>query len=141
MLYYTLIIHSDIGIEGASELYEIHPLLSARPEILKTSQYLQSQLISISTRILFTVSTAGHMASTDTLAEHWITSVISPALSDPTGGASALVEAFQKICKIDWTELGLCEECMREKREEWKEEINNIWEKIDKWLEPRRFKK
>lgn len=133
-LYYALITHSDIGIEDSSEPYEIHPILSSHPEIVKTCQHLQSQLISHFTPILFTVSTAGHMACTDAIAEHWMTSVISPSLSDPTGGVSAPIETLQMICEINWGELGLCEECVRDKTEEWKGEINNIWEKMDEWL-------
>ena len=72
------------------------------------------------------------MACTDALAEHWMTSVIGPALADPTGGVSAPIEALQKICEIDWKELGLCEECVRDKREEWKGEVvYPIWEKME----------
>jgi len=133
-LYYALITHTNVGVEDLSEPPEIHPILSSRPEIIKTSQHLQSQLISHFTPILFTVSTAGHMACTDALAEHWMTSVIGPALSDPTGGVSAPIEALQKICEIDWLELGLCEECVRNKREEWKGEMDTIWGKMDEWL-------
>jgi len=74
------------------------------------------------------------MACTDAIAEHWMNSVIGPALSDPTGGVSAPIEALQKICEIDWSELGLCEECVRDKREEWKGEVDTIWEKMGEWL-------
>ena len=129
-----MITHTDIGVDDSSEPSEIHPLLSSRPEIIKTSQHLQSQLISYFTPILFTVSTAGHMRCTDALAEHWMTSVIGPALSDPTGGVSAPIEALQKIYDINWVELGLCEECVCAKREEWKREVDTIWEKMDGWL-------
>jgi hypothetical protein len=73
------------------------------------------------------------MACTDALAEHWTSAVVSPALSDPTRGVSAPLEALQKICEIDWTALGLCEECVRHKREEWKGEMDTIWEKMDEW--------
>jgi len=134
-LYYALITHSDIGIKVSSETQQIHPILSSYPEVLKASQHLQSQFISHTTPILFTVSTASHMECTDALAEHWMASVISPALSDPTGGVSAPIEALQKMCEIDWTELGLCEECVRNKREEWKGEIDTMWEKMDEWLD------
>jgi hypothetical protein len=129
-----LVTHTNIGIEDSSEPSDIHPILSSHPEIIKTSQHFQSQLISHFTPVLFTVSTAGHMACTDALAEHWMTSVIGPALSDPTGGVSAPIEALEKICEIDWIKLGLCEECVRNKREEWKGEVDTIWEKMDGWL-------
>ena len=129
-----MIIHTNIGIEDSSEPPQIHPILSSHPDIIKTSQHLQSQLISHFTPILFTVSTAGHMPCTDALAEHWMTSVIGPALSDPTGGVSAPIEALQKICEIDWVGLGLCEECVQDKREEWKREMDTIWEKMDEWI-------
>ncbi|KAF9789770.1 hypothetical protein BJ322DRAFT_1044110 [Thelephora terrestris] len=135
-LYYALITHSDIGVEGedSSEPHEIHPILSSHPELVKTCQHLQSKLISHFTPVLFTVSTAGHMACTDALADHWMASVIGPALSDPTGGVSAPIEALQKIREINWKELDLCEECVQDKREEWKGEVDTIWEKMDEWL-------
>lgn len=63
-----------------------------------------------------------------------MTWVIGPALSDPSRGVSTPIEALQKICEIDWTELGLCEGCVRDKREEWKGEIDTIWKKMDEWL-------
>jgi hypothetical protein len=129
-----LITHTNIGIEDSSEPSDIHPILSSHPEIIETSQHFQSQLISHFTPVLFTVSTAGHMTCTDALAEHWMTSVIGPALSDPAGGVSAPIEALEKICEIDWIKLGLCEECVRNKREEWKGEVDTIWEKMDGWL-------
>jgi len=133
-LYYALITHTNIGVDDSSELSKLHPILRSHPEIIKTSHRLQSQLISHFTPILFTVSTAGHMSCTDAIAEHWMTSVIGPALSDPTGGVSAPIETLQKIREIDWIELGLCEECVRDKREEWKGEADKIWEKMDEWL-------
>jgi len=133
-LYYALITHTNIGVEDPSEATEIHPILSSHPEIIKAAQHLQSQLISHFTPILFTVSTAGHMACTDAFAEHWMTSVIGPALSDPTGGVNAPIEALEKLRELDWAELGLCEECIRNKREEWKGEMDIIWEKADEWL-------
>lgn len=121
-------------MEDSSETAEIHPALSSHPEIVKTAQHLQTQLISHFTPILFTVSTAGHMACTDAFAEHWMTSVIGPALSDPTGGVNAPIEALEKLRELDWVGLGLCEECVRDKREEWKAEMGTIWEKMDEWL-------
>jgi len=74
------------------------------------------------------------MPRTDALAEHWMTSVIGLALSDPTRGVSAPIEALQEIYEIDWTGLGLCEEYVRDEREGWKGEINTIWERTDEWL-------
>ena len=75
------------------------------------------------------------MACTEAIAEHWMPSVIGPALSDPTGGVNAPIEALQKICEIDWTKLGLCEECVQDKRKEWEGEVDTIWEKMDQWLD------
>ena len=134
MLYYALITHTNIGVDDSSEHSEIHPILASRPEIVKTSQHFQSQLISHFTPILFTVSTAGHMACTDALAEHWMTSVIGPALSDPARGVNAPIEALQEICEIDWKELGLCEGCVGDKSKEWIGEMNTIWDKMGDWF-------
>jgi hypothetical protein len=75
------------------------------------------------------------MACTDAFAEHWMSWVISPALLDHTRGVSAPIEALRKICEIDWAKLGLCGECVQNKREEWKGEIDTIWEKMDEWLD------
>ena len=61
-------------------------------------------------------------------------SVTSPALSDPTVGVNAPIEALEKLHELNWVKLGLCEECVRDKREEWKGEMDIIWEKMDEWL-------
>lgn len=63
-----------------------------------------------------------------------MTSVIGPALSDAAGGVSAPIEALQKICEVDWKELGLCDECVQDKRKEWRGEMDKVWEKMGEWL-------
>ena len=35
---------------------------------------------------------------------------------------------------IEWEKEGLCGECCVEKRREWEEEIETVWEKVDGWI-------
>lgn len=60
-----------------------------------------------------------------------MTSVTSPALSDPAGGMNAPIGALEKLRELNLAELGLCKKCVRDKRAEWKGEMDNIWEKMD----------
>ena len=87
------------------------------------------------TPILFTVATAGHMACTDVFAEKWMPLVISPALED--NGLCRPLETLERIIAIDWAKEGLCEECVRDKTEEWRAEQKLVWDGIDEWLSSR----
>jgi hypothetical protein len=59
--------------------------------------------------------------------------VIGPALAD--GGVSQPIETLQNIIDVDWKSLGMCDECIAQKKVEWKGEMDVVWEKIDEWLQ------
>ncbi|KAI0073956.1 hypothetical protein K474DRAFT_125858 [Panus rudis PR-1116 ss-1] len=102
------------------------------PELRQRCKTLLDQLIDHFTPILFTVATAGHMACTDVFAETWMPVVIGPALE--TSGLCKPIETLQTIMDIDWKSHGLCDECVKEKREEWRGEQEVIWKKMNEWL-------
>lgn len=58
--------------------------------------------------------------------------VIQPALEN--NGLCRPLETLQTIMDLDWESHGLCKECVRDKREEWKKEQTAVWEKMDYWL-------
>lgn len=92
-----------------------------------------TQIITYFTPILFTPATAPHMACTDVFAETWMPLVIQPALE--CDGVYKPLETLQKMRDIDWLQHGLCKSCAQEKREEWKREQEDVWMKLDMWLE------
>lgn len=59
--------------------------------------------------------------------------VIEPALDN--GGVYKPLETLQDIIDICWDEHGLCATCVNEKRDEWHREQQNVWEKVDGWLD------
>jgi hypothetical protein len=85
------------------------------------------------TPILFTPATTSHMACTDVFADTWMFRVIQPALEN--AGVYKPLETLQKIIDTDWGELGLCSSCVIEKRAEWTRVQEEIWEKMDDWID------
>lgn len=73
------------------------------------------------------------MACTDIFAEQWMPLVIAPSLSDD--GVSQPFETLQRIIDTDWKSLGMCEDCVEEKKIEWRGEMDMVWEKMDVWLQ------
>lgn len=102
------------------------------PELTKRCQKLLDDLVGHFTPILFTVATAGHMACTDVFAEQWMPLVIQPALEN--SGLCRPLETLQTVIDLDWKAHGMCDECVKEKREEWCDEQRAIWRKLDGWL-------
>lgn len=94
--------------------------------------HLMHALIAHFTPTLYTVASAGHMACTDALAEHWMTLVILPSLSDD--GVYKPVETLERIKEVRWEEVGLCEACCAEKRREWEEEKGVVWSRMAEWM-------
>jgi len=130
-LYYTLVTTTDIGIEDTAQKNTQSSSLD--PSTVIRCQRLFSKLIGHFSPILFTVSTASHMACTDVFAEKWMALVIGPSFAND--GVAQPFETLQRITDIDWISAGLCEECFAEKKAEWRDEMNVVWEKIDFWLE------
>lgn len=91
-----------------------------------------TELINHFTPILFTPAATPHMACTDVFADVWMPLVIQPALEDD--GVYKPLETLERIRNVDWRKHGLCEDCVKEKREEWREEQENIWKLMDGWL-------
>ncbi|KAI0827301.1 hypothetical protein BC628DRAFT_1502265 [Trametes gibbosa] len=130
-LYYSIATHShdhddDTTDSAASRRSPLSPELAAR------CNALLDNLISHFTPILFTVATANHMACTDVLADRWMPLVIQPALDE--NGLCRPLETLEQIIAVDWAAEGLCEECVRDKRAEWRDEQMDVWARMDGWL-------
>jgi hypothetical protein len=97
-----------------------------------------SDLIAHFTPILFTPPATAHMACTDVFADKWMPLVIQPSLDDH--GVCAPLETLDKIKKVDWAQEGLCGSCLTDKVQEWTEEQDTIWEKMDGWVKDERMK-
>ncbi|KAI0364914.1 hypothetical protein BV20DRAFT_955300 [Pilatotrama ljubarskyi] len=137
-LYYSIATHShdadaDEVADGSQSTSSTHrPTPKLSPELSARCDALLEQLVSHFTPILFTVATAGHMACTDVFAEKWMPLVIQPALDD--NGLCRPLETLERIIAIDWAAEGLCGECVRDKREEWRGEQREVWARMDGWL-------
>ncbi|TFY52228.1 hypothetical protein EVJ58_g10135 [Rhodofomes roseus] len=145
-LFYTIATHANLqhdepeglvpGVSAPKDAEPVEPSpanqFNLSPELTKRCQRLLDDLVAHFTPILFTVATAGHMACTDVFAEQWMPLVIQPALEN--SGLCRPLETLQTIIDLDWKAQGVCEECVRDKREEWKEEQGTVWEKMNGWL-------
>lgn len=60
--------------------------------------------------------------------------MIQPALED--SGVSKPLETLERIKNIDWESVGLCKECCKSKRQEWDEEADEFWAKLEVWVDP-----
>lgn len=144
-LFYTLATHANLdhdepeeyallGTSAQGAPTNANPLsrFNLSPTLTTRCQVLLDDLIAHFTPILFTVATAGHMACTDVFAEKWMPLVITPALAN--NGLCHPLETLQTIMDLDWAAEELCEECVREKRAEWRDEQRTVWERMDGWL-------
>ncbi|KAK0467948.1 uncharacterized protein EV420DRAFT_1502073 [Desarmillaria tabescens] len=93
---------------------------------------LMANLINHFTPILFTPPATSHMACTDVFADKWMPLVIQPALEDD--GVYKPLESLERIKLIDWRKEGLCASCVEDKKVEWTEEQETVWNLIDGWL-------
>ncbi|KAJ3784501.1 hypothetical protein GGU10DRAFT_388255 [Lentinula aff. detonsa] len=96
------------------------------------SHTISSNLISFFTPLLFTPPPTSHMECTDALAGYWMPLVISPAIEDSAMGKP--LQTLERMKNVNWTEYGICEECVRDKREEWTEEQSRVWKLMDEWI-------
>ncbi|OCH92256.1 hypothetical protein OBBRIDRAFT_751737 [Obba rivulosa] len=140
-LYYSLATNSNLehdDPDGPSSRptspAPVRPDLS--PELAARCRTLLDQLVAHFTPVLFTVATAHHMACTNVFAEAWMPLVIQPALEG--SGLCRPLETLQTIMDLDWAAHGLCADCVRDKREEWKGEQQAVWDAMDDWLGLRR---
>ncbi|KAK0498396.1 hypothetical protein EDD18DRAFT_1157553 [Armillaria luteobubalina] len=93
---------------------------------------LMADLINHFTPILFTPPATSHMDCTDVFADKWMPLVIQPALEDD--GVYKPLESLERIKLIDWRKEGLCASCVEDKKAEWTEEQETVWNLIDGWL-------
>jgi len=111
---------------------KLHTPVPVSPAAAERCSHLMSETIAYFTPILFTPATTSHMACTDVFADTWMSLVIQPALD--SDGVYKPLEMLQKIIEIDWASYGLCVSCCVEKRNEWRNEQEDIWTRMDKWL-------
>ncbi|TFK18860.1 hypothetical protein FA15DRAFT_674944 [Coprinopsis marcescibilis] len=93
---------------------------------------LLNRLISHFTPTLYTPATGSHMGCTDRFADMWMPCVIQPSFEDD--GVYKPLETLEKIKGINWVKEGICEACAEEKRQEWTEEQDKVWVKLDEWI-------
>ncbi|OBZ69284.1 hypothetical protein A0H81_10882 [Grifola frondosa] len=132
-LYYSLATNANLehgDADGTVTPLSSRPNIS--PEVMERCTKLLNQLVDHFTPILFTVATAHHMECTDVFAEAWMPLVIQPALE--SNGLCCPLETLQTIIELDWAAHGLCAECVKDKREEWRGEQQDVWDKMDEWL-------
>ncbi|KAF9450268.1 hypothetical protein P691DRAFT_726395 [Macrolepiota fuliginosa MF-IS2] len=120
--------------ESESKLLDSPSQISSRsaPNDMKLCKRLMARVIEHFTPILFTPATTPHMACTDVFADTWMNSVILPAIED--NGVYKPIETLERIKELAWAQHGLCASCVVEKREEWTEEQENVWQLVEKWL-------
>lgn len=114
---------STPGIEKGTQLTESD---------VRLCESLMTRVIDHFTPILFTPATTPHMGCTDVFADTWMTCVISPAIE--SGGVYRPIETLERMRSLDWVKHGLCSACVEEKDKEWREEQENVWNMIERWL-------
>lgn len=127
-LLYAVIVTTEFDVEEHSNVlgagkYNVHSLCGR----------VMQQLVDYFTPVFFTIPTGSHMECTETFARNWMSLAIEPAIQN--GGIYKPFETLRKIQEVDWKALGLCDECCEEKHDEWEQEADNIWLKIQKWID------
>ncbi|OJA14272.1 hypothetical protein AZE42_08832 [Rhizopogon vesiculosus] len=125
--------NSTNGSPGSLEPRHVLP-----PADVERCRSLMNGIVEHFTPILFTPPATLHMACTDVFADRWMSLVIQPAISN--SGVYKPLEMLEQIKQIDWAAEGLCAACVREKREEWTQEQEDVWKKMDLWLTPEHTK-
>ncbi|KAJ3827135.1 hypothetical protein EV361DRAFT_147655 [Lentinula raphanica] len=124
LLYYLATqTHQELNVSIPSHIHNT---------ISNLSHSVSSNLISFFTPLLFTPPPTSHMECTDALAEHWMPLVISPAIDDSAMGKP--LQTFEKMKNVNWTKYGICEDCVEDKKKEWSEEQDKVWELMDGWI-------
>jgi hypothetical protein len=59
--------------------------------------------------------------------------VLQPAIDN--GGMFKPLEMLKMMREVDWEGVGVCKSCAEEKRKEWTEEAEVVWEKLGSWLD------
>ena len=123
---------SDTAVPDASTKPSINGTPHVSPADRALCETLLEKVIAHFTPILYTPAAGLHMQCTDVFAEYWMPYVIQPSLEDD--GVYKPMESLERIKNIDWEKAGLCPECAVEKRKEWSEEQEMVWNLIDEWI-------
>ncbi|KAI9568051.1 hypothetical protein HD554DRAFT_2205210 [Boletus coccyginus] len=136
-IYYSLMTTTDFEPSSDSDATHNEHTAPSKPIALTSTdvarcQDLMNGILAHFTPILFEPSVTPHMACTNLLADKWFPLVTQSAIA----GESVYkpLEALEQLKNIDWGAEGLCAACVREKREEWTNEQEDVWEKMDAWL-------
>ncbi|KAI5121384.1 hypothetical protein M0805_001197 [Coniferiporia weirii] len=151
-LYYSYTIHPEITFEEVSpESNEATQEIITDLQPDTTSSHisgaeavicerLMTKIAEYFSSILFQPPAALHMECTDVYASLWMERAVQPAISE--NGTANPFATLRRLRSLDWRREtsvngGLpepCEECLKQKRDEWEEEALTIWKLMDAWL-------
>lgn len=125
--------------KGSEEDPKLHRLTA--PEIEACSQ-LMAQISDHFSSTLFQPPAALHMECTDVFASLWMERAVQPAFAD--GGTGHPFMTLKRLRGLNWKRDAVdtpadsrdqpCDECLQHMRDEWEEEADGIWKKIDEWM-------
>ena len=72
------------------------------------------------------------MACSSIMGEKWFPLVVQPAIAG--NSVYKPLEALEQLKRIEWTAEGVCEGCVKERREVWTKAQEEVWAKMDEWL-------
>ncbi|KAK7466119.1 hypothetical protein VKT23_004844 [Stygiomarasmius scandens] len=125
-LLYHLVAHSGL------DSFPTHIPKEFAKKVTSRGNTLMENLATYFTPVIFTPPPTSHMACTDVIADRWMQFVITPVLAD--SGLCHPIESLEMLKSVDWVKEGICEDCVKDKRDEWTEEQNTVWNKMDDWL-------
>ncbi|KAF8552443.1 hypothetical protein OG21DRAFT_1477736 [Imleria badia] len=136
-IYYSLVTTTDF--EPSSDVTDDEnttavpsKTIALTPTDVARCRNLMHGIVEHFTPVLFEPPVTPHMTCTNVLADKWFPLVIQSAIAGDS--VYKPLEALEKLKQIDWRAEGLCAACIREKREEWTNEQEEVWEKMDTWL-------
>ncbi|KIK91851.1 hypothetical protein PAXRUDRAFT_830477 [Paxillus rubicundulus Ve08.2h10] len=121
---------STLGDEGVSVDLSARHILS--PADIERCRKLMAEIVEFFVPVVFTAPATPHMVCTDIFADKWMQLVIQSAIED--GSLYKPLEMLEQLKQIDWEAEGLCPTCVQEKRGEWTEQQEGLWEMMDGWL-------
>jgi len=127
-IYYSLVTMTDF--EAGTDATQGTTALT--PADVERCQNLMTRIVEHFTPVLFEPPVTPHMACTNLLADKWFPLVTQSAIAGDS--VYRPLEALEQLKQIDWKAEGLCAACVREKREEWTHEQEEVWDKMDEWL-------
>jgi len=132
-IYYSLVTTTDFEPSSDATNDELpSKTIALTPTDVVRCRNLMNDIVEHFTPVLFEPPVTPHMACTNVLADKWFPLVIQSAIAGDS--VYKPLEALEQLKQIDWGAEGLCAACVREKREEWTNEQEEVWEKVDAWL-------